>query len=173
MSDDDLEAAWGGVHDATMAGRSSGYDAAMTSPRWCWVLVSMAIVVAGCQPTAGQVPEDFTHLVEFFGGSFRASAPTKGTLPASEAMAIYLDEVIAPPDFMLTRPMGEPVFGVLSCNGGEDCNFAEAGIPRAVWVVLYWAPLGDNDLGQFSAAFHDAWALLDATTGRFIYGSGQ
>ena len=88
-------------------------------------------------------------------------------------MAIYIGDVVSPPDFMLTRPMGEPVFfGILTCNAGDDCQFAEPGIPRAVWVVPYWAPLGDNDLGQLSDAFSDAWALMDATTGQFIYGTG-
>src|SRR5512134_2918298 len=141
LDTDDLEAAWAFTTPRRPTS-TSGYDAVMRVARWRWVLVPMVVLVAGCQPSAGQVPPDFTRTVDFFGGSFTASAPTNGTLPASEVMAIYLGDIVEPPDFMLTRPMGDPVFGILSCNDGDDCQFAEPGIPRAVWVVPYWAPLG-------------------------------
>ena len=152
---DNLDAAWSAVHDATPKGWRVG--------RGCVHVALMALVLAGCLPsTSAQVPPDFASFVTDAGYSFTVSAPANGTIPAAEILARLRGERGEPPYFP-GSVLGQPVYGILGCVDEQACReggVALPGNPVAVWFV----PMGTSGA--------DGWAVMDATTGVLIWPDG-
>ena len=141
--------------------RRRGYDAAMRSPRWRWMLVPMIVVVAGCLPGATPAlpaQPTYPHPSPIESGRSRRRLPAPARLSAAQVVVAPLAQrgQNTSLDYLGSRAV--PIFGLLSCPAVKECQ--ALGIPeqpQAVWLVLY--PAG-------SAGGHGmGWAMVDAVTG--------
>jgi hypothetical protein len=148
---DDLEAAWGAVHDATVAG------ALMSAWRVRLVVAIMvtSIFAVGCVPRP-PLPADILRALDAQGMTFQASDPIAGSMSAAAALERIRANHSRP--FANLEPLGQPIFGIASCVDSSRCN---PGPPIGVWVLRF--------PGQQPGMAPDDSIVVNAATGDTLF----
>jgi hypothetical protein len=110
--------------------------------KWRWVLVPIAVLVAGCLPSPkSDLPASFENRLQESGWGFDvAPLPTADVITAPDVVA-KLAGVAADVSPML-RTRAVPVFGLIRCAGAvKPCQpGASSGLgtlPWPVWIVVF------------------------------------
>ncbi len=145
MTDANIDAAWGKVHDALPVDWMAGLRCHAMR---LWRILVLAALLAGCVPrSATDLPAEFKQEMEANGWAFEVTPVMTADTHAN--VVAQLASINAP----MFRTRAVPIFGLLSCTGEmQPCRpgpYGGEGDPsRPVWVVVYPDWIGDpGDVG--------------------------
>lgn len=126
--------------------------------------VAMFVLAGACAAPTMELSDSFRRELAVDGQQFRPRVPADGVVPPDAALEL-IQRADFPP-FATDRTADPPIFGVIRCIGPARCPSVpvEPGEELPIWLIGY--PRAATASGGH------AWAVIDARTGRFLFGDG-